>query len=305
MFNWFKKEETAGLFRTFIRSRKIGKGRRRLYERVGQILSDYEALSGKHFSSMSAEDLDNLYRMVVNGKSRNYACCIFKALRTFFSWCEKKGTVRKSPFADYRIPAELYGSPVYLSKDDICRIMDTDLSAYPSLEVQRDIFIFQCNVGCRVSDMMRLKKSDVIKGVLEYIPQKTIRTQGTTVKVPLNMNARSIVSRYSGTEGDSLLPFISSRNYNVAIKRILTLAGVDYLVTRLDSVSGKEIKVNINSIASSHLARRTFVGNIYRCVKDPSLVSSMTGHSEGSRAFRRYREIDMDMKREMVGLLDI
>jgi hypothetical protein len=56
-------------------------------------------------------------------------------------------------------------------------------------------------------------------------------------------------------------------------------------------------------LCSSHLARRTFVGNLYKQVKDPNLVGSLSGHKEGSKAFARYREIDEQMKRELVDLL--
>ena len=56
-------------------------------------------------------------------------------------------------------------------------------------------------------------------------------------------------------------------------------------------------------IASSHLARRTFVGNLYRQVKDPNLVGALSGHKEGSKAFSRYRTIDDEMKKELVNLL--
>ena len=52
------------------------------------------------------------------------------------------------------------------------------------------------------------------------------------------------------------------------------------------------------------MARRTFIGNIYKIVKDPNLVTSLTGHPEGSKAFSRYRDIDTEMKKELVGLLD-
>lgn len=54
----------------------------------------------------------------------------------------------------------------------------------------------------------------------------------------------------------------------------------------------------------SHLARRTFIGNIYKLVKDPNLVSALTGHVEGSRAFTRYRTIDIDMKKDLVKILE-
>lgn len=52
------------------------------------------------------------------------------------------------------------------------------------------------------------------------------------------------------------------------------------------------------------MARRTFIGNIYKLVKDPNLVSVLTGHVEGSRAFTRYRDIDIDMKRDLVKILE-
>ena len=81
-------------------------------------------------------------------------------------------------------------------------------------------------------------------------------------------------------------------------------AGVTYLVTKLDTVTRTEVKVPINEIVSSHMARRTFIGNIYKLVKDPYLVSALTGHVEVSRAFTRYRTIDIDMKKDLVKILE-
>ena len=52
------------------------------------------------------------------------------------------------------------------------------------------------------------------------------------------------------------------------------------------------------------MARRTFIGNIYKKVKDPNMVGALSGHKEGSRAFARYRNIDDDMKREMIRILE-
>jgi hypothetical protein len=60
----------------------------------------------------------------------------------------------------------------------------------------------------------------------------------------------------------------------------------------------------MNEIASSHLARRCFVGNLYKQVKDPNLVGALSGHKEGSKAFARYREIDEQMKNELVKMLE-
>lgn len=52
------------------------------------------------------------------------------------------------------------------------------------------------------------------------------------------------------------------------------------------------------------MAHRTFIGNIYKKVKDPNLVGSLSGHKEGRKAFARYRDIDEEMKRELISMLE-
>ena len=74
-------------------------------------------------------------------------------------------------------------------------------------------------------------------------------------------------------------------------------------MTELDTVTRTEKKVPINEIASSHMARRTFIANIYNKVPDPNVIGSMTGHVEGSRAFARYRTIEEDVKKSLVDIL--
>ena len=76
------------------------------------------------------------------------------------------------------------------------------------------------------------------------------------------------------------------------------------MVTVLNPTTGAEEKRPLNEIASSHLARRTFIGNLYKKVKDPLLISSLTGHVNGSRAFARYREIDEETKLELVNMIN-
>lgn len=69
------------------------------------------------------------------------------------------------------------------------------------------------------------------------------------------------------------------------------------------STSEEEIRP-LHEIASSHLARICFIGNLYKQEEDPNLVGVLSGHKEGSRAFARYREIDEDMKRDLVRMLE-
>ena len=148
-----------------------------------------------------------------------------------------------------------------------------------------------------------MTKASIINGAIEYIPRKTKEGRPLTVRVPLNDTALEIVERYRDCEGDKLLPFISEQKYNVSIKRIFKAAGLKRLVTVINPTTREEEKKVLYEIASSHLARRTFVGNLYKQVKDPNLVGALSGHKEGSRAFARYREIDEEMKKELVNML--
>ena len=183
------------------------------------------------------------------------------------------------------------------------KILNTDLSATPEYERQRDVFIFHCCIGCRVGDLLRLKKSDVIDGAIEYIATKTIADNARTVRVPLNATALAIIEKYKDYHKTKLLPFISSQKYNDYIKVILTKCGITRLVTVLDPITRREEKHPINEIGSSRMARRTFIANIYNKVPDPNVIGSMTGHVEGSRAFARYCTIEEDLKKSQVDIL--
>ena len=172
-------------------------------------------------------------------RSKNTMTDLFKKFRAFLNWCYTQEYITHKPFSKFKLETETYGTPFYLTLDELKKIHTTHFKDDPILNIQKDIFVFQCCIGCRVGDLMKLKKTDIINGNIEYIPHKTIKATGKTVIVPLN-----------------------------------------------------------------NMARRTFIGNIYKKVKDPNLVASLTGHTEGSKAFSRYRDIDTEMKRELVGMLE-
>lgn len=237
-------------------------------------------------------------------RSTNTLVGIFKRLRSFLSWCVENRYIETNPFSDYSIASELYGTPIFITAEELKDIYKTDLSDNPHLERQRDIFVFQCNIGCRVGDLLDFKKTDVVDGFINYIPDKTITSNPRTVSVPLNGTAKAIVMKYRTLPGDQLLPFIRPQDYNDAIKLILQRAKITRQVVVLDPVTRSEKRVSIASVASSHMARRTFIGNLYNEVKDPNLISSLTGHAENSRAFTRYRSINDDIKKELVKKLE-
>lgn len=330
-------------FKEYIQNKKVSEGRKARYKVTYRCLYRYEqyrklirekaySLDLRTFSVEDAQDFEKFlkeehalylkYPKIYqndplgeegSGKMRqpakrgnNVVICLLKCLRAFFHYCMSKSYIEKDPFIGFEgSSTEQYGTPYYISIEERDQIAAFDLSENVSLETQRDIFIFQTLIGCRVSDMTRLKPTDIINGIIEYIPHKTLHERAKVVRVPLNKRGLDILAKYKGVDPQGrILPFISNQKYNDAIKKIFKTCGITRMVTILDSVTGQEVKRPINEIASSHIARRTFVGNLYKKVKDPSLIGALSGHTEGSKAFARYREIDDDIKKELIGYLD-
>ncbi len=229
---------------------------------------------------------------------------IMTKLRTFINWCIEEGLITKNPLKGYTEPPAIYGTPYYLTLNEINDLYNHDLSASPGLTDQRNIFVFQCMIGCRVSDLYSFTKDNVINGAIEYIARKTKNDDPITVRVPLNKKASEILSLYADLPGKKLLPLILEQKYNIAIKAIFTVTGLNRIVTVLNQTTRKEEKKPLNKIASSHLCRRSFIANLYNKVKDPNQVSKLSGHKENSKAFARYRTIDEEQQKELVNYLD-
>ena len=207
-----------------------------------------------------------------------------------------------NPFNTYAVPKELYGTPYYITIEERNQLYHTQLEE--PLATQRDIFVFQCCIGCRVSDLWDMTKKNINNGACDYIADKTKDENPRTIHVPLNTQASEIIEKYKDYQGEKLFPFTTQQQYNEDIKEMLKLAGVDRVVTVLNSTTREEEQRPINEVASSHMGRRSFIGNLYKKTKDPNWIASLSGHVEGSRAFSRYRDIDEEMKKELVSMLD-
>lgn len=236
-------------------------------------------------------------------RGQNSISVFLAQFREVIRWAIDNGLATNNPFHNYEIPASVYGTPYYITIEERNRLLTCPMPT-KQLEMQRDIFVFQCVIGCRVSDLRNLKKSCIIDGAVEYIARKTREGNPVTIRVPLNAVARGIVEKYRDLPGSRLLPCIADQNYNYAIKDVFKIAGLTRMVTILNPTTRTEEKRPLNEIASSHMARRCFIGNLYKQVKDPNLVGKLTGHKEGSRAFARYRDIDEDMRKELVTMLE-
>lgn len=229
--------------------------------------------------------------LVVRGDNTIFK--LSKKLKAFFRWLYESGKTTNRPFEGIKIGSEKFGTPYYITIDERNKIAETDCRTN-ALNIQRDIFVFQCFVGCRVGDLIKLTERNIVDGILTYTPHKTKDEEDPVqARIPLHPKAVGLVKKYKGVDKKGrLFPFISAQKYNDAIKDIFTLAGITRNVEVRNPKTGEPEIRPINEIASSHLARRTFVGNAYFKVSDPNIICKMSGHVEGSRAFTRYRKIE-------------
>lgn len=237
-------------------------------------------------------------------RSANTLCDYCKRFKAFFNWCVKQRIILSSPFNRFTYPGELYGDPYQLNELEVRQLIFADLSATPEYERQRDVFVFQCCIGCRVGDLRRLTRANITGNRIEYIPSKTKRQKPKTLVVPLNKTAQGILYKYRDLPGNQILPIISSQKYNKYIKEVLKMVGIDRKVTVLNPRTREEEHIPLYEVSSSHIARRTFATAIMNKIKDAYMVSSLTGHAPGSKALHRYLGVSDDSKQYMIDSLD-
>ena len=302
-------ETFFSLFDKFLKERKLSEGRYKHYMVLKRCLERYEAhtrhqvtfaISLQEFEQYLSIEHTLFEKQAERGK--NTIIGLLKKLRSFIIWANDNEHTTINQFKTFKLEEAKYGTPFFLTIAERNNLYKCDLSHRKDLAVQRDIFVFQCLVGCRVADLMRLTSANVIGNFLEYVATKTKDEQPTTIRVPLSETAKEIINRYKGNE--KLFPFTNPTIYNSDIREFFTIAGLKRMVTVLDTKTRKDVQKPLNKVASSHIARRTFVGNLYAKVQDPNIVGSLSGHVEGSRAFARYRKIDDEIKTDLINSIE-
>ena len=286
-------------FKNFSYDRK--KGYKSAFKHFFRFCETFGITAG--FDTVTTQVLENFRKYLTDGKhcepvSKNTVSYVLTAVKSFWRYCVKMGYTTNNPFLRFEIEPEVYGNPIYITKEERDTLYYLHIPD-ERLRKTRDIFVFQCLVGCRVGDLIRLKKDNVVNGAIEYIPRKTKDERPVIARVPLCPKAQSIIDRYTTVEDEKLLPFISPQKYNDYIKELFRFAHITRTVTRLNPLTRQEERVSIADVASSHMARRTFIGILHRKVKN-EVIGSMSGHSANSKAFSRYYHIEDDTKRDAV-----
>ena len=323
-----KKNNILEVFDNFLAAKNFEKQRQYFFNGIKQTLERYIRFYSisPNINTFDKQRFENFFTFIMqeyqlykkrpdlykdkNGrtpkqKSINTLHAIELCIKEFLIWAVNNEKITKNPLLNFTPHKDKYGTPFYLTIEERNKIYNCKEYKRKKEIQYKDIFIFQCCVGCRVSDLWKMKNKNIINGAIEYVASKTKENTQKTIRVPLNSLALEILEKYKEKdENAKILPFGEKQTYNDYIKKICKTAGIDRMITVFNSTKNDYEQRPLYEKASSHLARRTFIGNLYKKVQDPNLIGSLSGHVEGSKAFARYRTIDENMKIELVKMLE-
>ncbi|SBV91678.1 hypothetical protein [uncultured Dysgonomonas sp.] len=312
-----EKPTTSELFHLYLSESKVSESRLKQVAVAGRMLERFTLVNNMELTNKASvlkfeEFLRNEHLIQkiypqyytdvkdIKPRGQNTLNSKLKMISAFYSWALKNKHLDSHPFEDFEFSPDVYGDPIPLLPEEVELIFNSKV--HKGLDLVKDMFCLQCYLGCRVDDFVHLKKSNVNGDILTYVASKTINSNPKTVYVPLVDNAISIINKY-GDSDDRLIPFMNvdgKDGYNKQIKNLLQYLKIDRSVVIINPITRQPETKKIYEVASTHTARRTFINSNYKETQDPALIAQMTGHSENSRSFSRYRNIDIDILREQV-----
>jgi integrase/recombinase XerD len=162
----------------------------------------------------------------VNGRAKYH-----RVIRKFVLLAKRKGRRVKNPYEhDFKI-RDVAVERVWLSVDEVDALVRLyrEKSLGNNLQCTLRHFLFQVVTSVRVSDLLRLEKSDREGDMLVFKPEKTKRLR-KIVKVPLSDLAKELI-RDSESRGEKLFDVPTEQTMNGRLKEIAAAAGIKKKVT--------------------------------------------------------------------------
>jgi integrase len=254
------------------------------------------------------------------GLSNNYVNKLFSNLKIFLSWSKEQRFITETKRFK---PLKMVRNDVlvYLNTEEVKKMYDYNEYDYPktytncelvkdvdkdgktiywnNLELIKDIFTFQCSVGCRWGDIhkMNVGMFKIEKGFFVWTMEKT----KDNVIVPENPVSLGIFRKYSKNKSLSqkLFPKYSQPNFNLHLKDIGKELGFKRLVKREIMVGGElrkgtEKDVFTYELLSSHSGRRSFIKNLIDMgTMDNWSIMKLSGHKTLS-SFQKYVSVNKE-----------
>ena len=140
-----------------------------------------------HFSEINYNTLVEFDRLCLNENlAKSTIGKHHKNIKKYINLAYKEGVYAyppgKHPYANFKVP-RIKGNRAYLDADELAALEQGALPA--NLDPYRQMFLFICYTGLRISDFIRLDKSMLRGDTLHMVPIKTEDSSSAEVHLPL------------------------------------------------------------------------------------------------------------------------
>ncbi|MBK7576331.1 MAG: tyrosine-type recombinase/integrase [Ignavibacteria bacterium] len=282
-----------------ITSKRPGRGMLSLYSLVRKDLKEWSGRQGLelNFEMINDEFYQSFYawlsqeRGLIDSTIANH----IKTIKVFMKWSRQKGLHNTSAWEHFWYDGRT-GETIALTRDELLRIRDLDLSDNPKLMNARDLFLLQTYTGMRYGDLCKLsaKHFDDAAGVIRYTSGKT----NTKCVAPLTKPLKALLKRIPDSE--FTCPF--NVEMNIYLKKIGQLAGLDQkeVVSYYQAGQRHEETFERWQLLTTHVARRTFVSLSIRFGASEAVISRVTGHAAKGMLQKHYIVLDEETVRDLI-----
>lgn len=166
--------------------------------------------------------------------TRNYINKIHDSFIVLFNWCVLKKYLLRNPYEGYTLPkVEESDTIKYLSEEELLALHKIDLSYNDVLNTCKEIFLFACYTGLRISEAKDLQVSIIKRSGKRYIIDGILQRKTRKKKyIPLFKYAEKIYCKYRDSTEAQITGFLFPRQkftkMNPNLKHIGALINVNF-----------------------------------------------------------------------------
>jgi len=238
-----------------------------------------------------------------NDLANSYINKLIRVIKTVVNYAVKLKVTHTTAINDFGYLAEV-DNTITLSPEQLDYLMHLDLSNNKSLEVTRDIFVFGCFVGSRVSDLLSLKEENITFGnKIYYLKYKPAKTKAEDIITKLHPFAVHVYKKYKGIY-PTILPPLGHRIFNRNLKVLGKHCQWDVMTVKNLARKGVITTENFEfyKLLTTHVMRKTAITTLLRQGVNENVVKKLSGHAQNSKSFAKYVSISQSYIDESLNL---
>lgn len=223
--------------------------------------------------------------LIRSGKKENTIGIRFRSLRVLYNKAVSEKIVKPEyyPFDNFKV-GKFHEQTMKraISKEDIKRIIELDLRTVttyhsPYLSLGRDLFLFSyLSCGINLTDMARIRYSDIFDGRLSYHRQKT----GKLISFLLQPMALDIIAKYrkpDAAPNDYIFPILDKRIHKTPIQIRDKVRKANKAANKALKRIGEKLGIPID--LTTYVARHSYATVLKRSGVSTAIISESLGHS--------------------------